>query len=142
MLQALLKRLQKTRPTRTLRRDNLLEDYNKQLLAGLSIAAYHPPLKATHAKHRPGSTATSVYTNSATSLRSEFGSTASNVGSRRPQSATLATRQAPEKRRRPLSATTRPATGTPAGKLRPLSASMTRKVARQRPLNAAWEPGW
>ena len=147
VFQAMLKRLQKTRPTRTLARDGLLDDYNKQLLAGLSIAAYHPPLKATRPKSRPGSTMASVYTNSATSLRSEF--TPSTVGSRRPQSATLASRPAPDKRRRPHSATTRPSSastrplsGKTQGKVRPLSATVTRRVTRQRPIQPAWEPGW
>ena len=105
----MLKRLQTTRATRNLRRDDLMTDYNSQMIAGQSVAACHPAPKRTLRspyEPSPSSMGGASRSRSATSFRSDTGSMASiSTGGRRsrPTSAKSTTSVADTTRSRPQS---------------------------------------
>ncbi len=121
----MLKRIQSARPCRDVARDDLLRDYNNQILFGCSVAAAHPIQRHASSPYE------AAYSSRFEGLKgsSSVSAAAGTVGRTRPQSAQV-------RGTRPLSAT------QAAHKKRPVSAKTGKGTTSGYGSKPAWESGW
>ncbi len=132
VFQAMLKRLENAKATTTLRKDKLLNEYNNQKLAGVSMGAVHP---LERRKKRTGFRSPSPY-----------GLTASDTASIRSTSTLRSTSTRMSTDYEDGGGGRRPQSAKSTGDARPLSAKKTQQRPRSAKLAPAsrpdWESGW